>query len=154
MGKVPRKWISVGVLFVFVISCNGCATRPEKISAAYVSPLQYQTYSCSQIGQELVRVNRKILELTSSQQKEADKDAVALGVGLVLFWPALFFMMGDDKKDELARLKGEYEALERLAIEKNCDIVDKLQEARRQQEEYEKMRVLEAESVPDGSMPR
>lgn len=85
MRKGLRKWVSAGVLFVFVTSCTGCATRPEKISAAYVSPLQYQTYSCSQVGQELARVNRKILELTSSQQKEADKDAVALGVGLVLF---------------------------------------------------------------------
>lgn len=40
-----------------------------------------------------------------------------MGVGLVLFWPALFFLAGDDQKEELARLKGEYEALEKASIQ-------------------------------------
>jgi len=65
-----------------------------------------------------------------------------MGVGLVLFWPALFFLIGDDKKEELARLKGEYEALEKIAIQKDCNIADELQEARNEQEKSEKKKVL------------
>lgn len=57
-----------------------------------------------------------------AQKKQADTDAVAMGVGLVLFWPALFFLAGDDQKEELARLKGEYEALQQAAIQKDCEI--------------------------------
>ncbi|MEA3643102.1 MAG: hypothetical protein VBE63_24640 [Lamprobacter sp.] len=43
-----------------------------------------------------------------------------MGVGLVLFWPALFFLAGDDQKEELSRLKGEYEALQQAAIRQDC----------------------------------
>lgn len=99
---------------------SGCATRPENISGAYVSPLTYQNYDCEQIRSELARVSRKVAELTGSQRKAANRDAVAMGVGLVIFWPALFFLMGSDKKEELARLKGEYEALQEAAIQKKC----------------------------------
>ena len=62
-------------------------------------------------------------------------DAVALGVGLVIFWPALFFMIGGDKSQELGRLKGEYDALEQAAILKKCDVATELAEARRQRDE-------------------
>ena len=55
-----------------------------------------------------------------------------MGVGLLLFWPALFILAGSDHSDELARLKGEYEALETAAIQKKCDIARQLQVAREQ----------------------
>jgi hypothetical protein len=54
------------------------------------------------------------------QQKYADNDPVVMGVGLVLLWPALFFLAGDDQKQELASLKGEYEALHQAAIRQDC----------------------------------
>ncbi|WP_200241917.1 hypothetical protein [Lamprobacter modestohalophilus] len=57
-----------------------------------------------------------------------------MGVGLVLFWPALFFLAGGDKKDELARLKGEYDALEQAAIQKDCMIASELRDARQQRQ--------------------
>jgi len=112
----------------------GCSSSPEKISAAYVSPIQYSPHDCNQLGMELIRVNRKVIQVSGMQKKEADKDAVAMGVGLVLFWPALFFLTGSDHSDELARLKGEYEALETAAIQKKCDIANQLKIARLQQE--------------------
>jgi hypothetical protein len=51
------------------------------------------------------------------------------GVGLVVFWPALFFLAGDDQKEALARLKGEYEALQAAAIRKDCGFAEALQSA-------------------------
>ncbi|MFA4899930.1 MAG: hypothetical protein WC563_10425 [Brevundimonas sp.] len=99
-----------------------CATSPDKISAQYVSPMQYQAYSCSQIRTELVRVGARVAEVTGQQRKQANNDALAMGVGLVIFWPALFFLAGgSDKKEELGRLKGEYDALQVSANEKSCD---------------------------------
>lgn len=35
-----------------------------------------------------------------------------MGVGLMLFWPALFSLAAGDEKAELARLKGEFEAMD------------------------------------------
>ena len=43
------------------------------------------------------------------------------GAVLILFWPALFFIGGTKEQEaEYARLKGEYEALDKVAIKKNC----------------------------------
>ena len=64
-------------------------------------------------------------------------------MGLVLFWPALFFMIGKDQKEELGRLKGEYEALEQSAIQKECNVAVQIEEAR----ELERKR-LEAKTQP------
>jgi len=44
-------------------------------------------------------------------------------VGVVLFWPALFFLNGDDADTaELARLRGELIAMEQASRQKNCGI--------------------------------
>ena len=47
-----------------------------------------------------------------------------MGVGLILFWPALFFLEGGDgpEAQEYARLKGEREAIERSSIKKKCTL--------------------------------
>ena len=67
------------------------------------------------------RAGRRVHEVAAIQDSEASGDAVAMGVGLVLFWPALFFLAdGGDRAGELARLKGESEALEQAAVGKNC----------------------------------
>ena len=105
------------------LSLAGCATSPDKISASYVSPLQYQGYDCGKIRGELVRIGHRVDEVTGHQRKQASNDALAMGVGLVLFWPALFFLAGgNDKKEELGRLKGEYDALQQAAVTKRCDL--------------------------------
>jgi len=53
--------------------------------------------------------------------KKASGDKVKMGVGLVLFWPALFFLKGDGPEtQELARLKGEHDALEQAYLKKSC----------------------------------
>jgi flagellar motility protein MotE (MotC chaperone) len=123
------------ICVVTLLSMVSCASKSDDIKAAYVSPYQYQDYSCKQIGKEVSRVSRKLGEISGVQDETASEDAVAMGVGLVLFWPALFFINSDDQKEEVARLKGEFDALEQAAIEKNCDIADDLQRARAAQEE-------------------
>ena len=118
----------------------GCAASPDSISAAYVSPLTYKSYSCDQLAGEMGRVNRKVQEVAGVQSDTATKDAVAMGVGLVLFWPALFLLaIGSDKEEELARLKGEFEAVERAAIDKECsDVVREIERVREEAEQQQK----------------
>ena len=43
-----------------------------------------------------------------------------MAVGLLLFWPALFFLEGGDGPEaaEYARLKGQYEALRTVAVQR------------------------------------
>lgn len=100
-----------------------CADHTHEIPAQYVSPLQYQSYNCSQISQEMERVSRRAQQVAYDVNKNADGDSAAMGVGLILFWPALFFIDGDSPQaQEYARLKGEFDALEQAAIQKDCKI--------------------------------
>ena len=112
------------VVLLFAMFLVGCATAPEKLGATYVSPLQYKDYTCDQIGMEMQRVSRKVAELRGTLEKEASTDAAQMGIGLVLFWPALFFLEGGDgvQAAQYSQLKGEFEALEQVAIQKNCGI--------------------------------
>lgn len=113
----------VAATAVLCLSLTSCATRPEKIEASYVSPLVYQEYSCDQLVQEAQRISMRASEVTGQQRKKAQGDAVAMGVALVVFWPALFFIKGNGATEsEIARLKGEMNALEEVSIQKNCGI--------------------------------
>lgn len=134
MKKKTALAVSTAALVLLV---SGCASKSDKIDASYVSPLVYSDHNCRQIKQELLRVNRKVLEVTKTQDKIASNDSVAMGVGLVVFWPALFFIEGSDKSDELARLKGEYDAIEQTAIQKECDVAEEVRVAQKQRKEYE-----------------
>lgn len=101
----------------------GCATSPENISAAYVSPLQYESYSCPQLREEATRVSMRATQAIGEQDSKATRDAVVTTVGAVVFWPALFFIKGDGATGaEVARLKGEMQAVEQASIRRNCGI--------------------------------
>lgn len=109
---------------LFALLLSACASQPEDIPAASVSTLQYQDYSCKQVALELDRVSRKANELYYRLDKKAGNDAAQMGIGLVLFWPTLFFLEGGDGPEaaEYARLRGELDALESVSIRKKCGI--------------------------------
>lgn len=101
---------------------GACATSPDKIQSSSVSKLQYRNHDCDQIADELERVNRRAGELYANLEDEADSDTAEMAVGLILFFPVLFFLEGGDgpQAQEYARIKGEKEALDSVAIEKKC----------------------------------
>ena len=108
------------VVFLMVAFTAGCATKSDNIKADHISPLAYQIYNCEQIGQEMSRVSQEVSEMAARQDSTSTKDKVAIGVGVV-FWPALFLVAaGKDNEKEIARLKGEADALEQVAITKKC----------------------------------
>lgn len=122
------KSLYIGVLSLLAL--GACAPQSSKIQPSYVSPLQYQDYSCKQIKSEIGRVGRKMSEVNGAQDKTASDDSTAMAVGMILFWPALFFIDSSDQRVEVARLKGEFDALEQAAIQKNCSVANEIKEAR------------------------
>lgn len=114
-----RPWLTA----LLATGLYACAHSSDQIAAQYVSPLVYEDYDCRQISAEHERINRRVHQLAASIDKNARGDSIAMGVGLVLFWPALFFIDGDSPEAaEYARLKGEYETLEKVSIQKNCGL--------------------------------
>jgi len=103
------------------IGLGGCATASNSIATAYVSPLQFQSYDCQQISAEMQRVNGRANQLAGRLDQAASNDKAIVGVGMLLFWPALFALGGTKEQEaEYARLRGEYEALQKVATEKKC----------------------------------
>jgi hypothetical protein len=108
---------------LFVVLISACADKSSSIQASYVSPLAYNSYDCSALEQEYARLVRKSQSINKQQDDIASNDSVATGVGLILFWPALFFIDNDDLREQVAQLKGEVDAVEQAAIQKNCSSV-------------------------------
>lgn len=103
---------------------TGCASKSADISASYVSPLLYQNLTCEQLAMEATNVSQRAALATGVQDKKAGQDTAAVAVGVVLFWPALFFAKGDGASAaEVARLKGEMEAIEKASVQNSCGIV-------------------------------
>jgi uncharacterized lipoprotein YajG len=101
----------------------GCATNPKDIEAAYVSPIPYQSMSCAQLAGEAGRVSAAAAAATGQQQSQANRDTAAMAVSLIVFWPAIFFVGGDKASAaEVARLKGEMNAIEQASTSRNCGV--------------------------------
>lgn len=68
-----------------VLLVVGCAKSSKDIRAQYVSPLEYRSYDCDQVAEEMSRLRRRVSELGGNVDKAAKNDKVAMGVGLVVF---------------------------------------------------------------------
>lgn len=119
-------WAMLRIMTIAVLTAGflaGCASRADNIGAAYVSPFAYDALNCRQLAEEAARISTRASLAIGVQNERAVGDAVATGVSIVLFWPALFFIRGDGvSAAEVARLKGEMEAIEQASIRKNCNI--------------------------------
>jgi hypothetical protein len=120
---VKRMSVTGGVIAVSVL-LSACATAPSKISAAYVSPLKYESYDCSQVGVEQASIEQRTNVLYHNLKGRNNSDKWMMGVGLLVAWPALLFMKGNNSAEnaEYSQLKGEYEALRQASIVKKCDL--------------------------------
>ena len=121
-----RKSVCAAVIASFTsMIFSGCATKGDNVSAAYVPASIYSTYNCQQIAQELMTVGVKAAELSGQMDEAAGKDTALVAVGLVLFWPALFFVGGDKGKEaQLAQLKGQRDTLMSASNAKGCNLND------------------------------
>lgn len=104
------------------LALGGCATSASNIAASYTSPAQYQGYDCAQLASEGQRIQGRVNQLAGRLDEAASNDKVLMGVGMVLFWPALFALGGTKQQEaDYARLKGEYDAVQQSMIAKKCD---------------------------------
>ena len=95
---------------------------------------------------EMDYVGQRTTKLYQRLKDERKADNWQMGVGLVLFWPALFFLEGGDGPEaaEYAQLKGEFEALRDNSVTKKCGIETKSpEEIIREAEDADKADAIE-----------
>ncbi|WP_195759850.1 hypothetical protein [Paracoccus sp. S-4012] len=101
----------------------GCADQSDQIAPSYVSPSMFTAMNCQQLGDEAHRVSSRASHAIAEQDRRASNDATATAISLILFWPAAFFIKGDGQSAaEVARLKGEMQAIEHANTARNCGI--------------------------------
>jgi hypothetical protein len=101
----------------------GCASSSKEIQATYVSPVQYQSYTCQQLTLEAQALSTRASQISGVQDEKRTSDAVATAAAVIIFWPAAFLVRGDGQTAaELANLKGQMQAVEQASIQKKCNI--------------------------------
>ena len=110
------------VVIAAVAYLASCASHPNKIDAAYVSPLKYKDYDCDQLAMEMDYVGQRATKLYHQLKKERTADNWQAGVGIFLVWPTLLLLEGGDgsQATEYAQLQGEFEALRTNATQRKC----------------------------------
>jgi hypothetical protein len=120
--SIAGNWVLMAPA-VIALALPACAKKSENVAASYVSPLAYQQFGCNQLAEEGERVSLRAAELSGVQDRKRTGDIVATTAAIVVFWPAAFLVKGDDAQTaELARLKGEFDAISRVSAQKGCTI--------------------------------
>lgn len=112
-----RHPLSLSLLLAALLNLSGCATRAVDVQPAAANPADFATWDCDRIQSEQDTVQQRAADVAYAVDERAGNNILALGVGVAVFWPALLAMRPVGlEADELARLKGRYEAL--LAAER------------------------------------
>lgn len=119
---------TIAVCVSVSVALMGCATASKNIATASVSPMQYQSYDCDQLGSEIQRLNLRVNQLGGRLDEAATNDKYLMAAGLIVAWPILFALGGTKHQEaEYARLKGEYDAVEQAAVLKKCPGITRTQ---------------------------
>lgn len=106
-----------------LMTLAGCSGAPKshEVSAAYVSSVPYQGLTCAQLVNEADSIRRSVPGLSAAVDKHrSNQDGVEF-VAAILFWPALFMLdKGEATSGQLARAKGELEAVSTAMQAKRC----------------------------------
>lgn len=106
-----------------LVALAGCSGAPKshEVSASYVSSVPYQGLTCAQLVNEAESIRRSVPGLAAAVDKHrSNQDGIEF-ITWVLFWPAVFAMdKGEGTSAQLARAKGELEAVQTAMQAKRC----------------------------------
>lgn len=109
------------LLAVGAATLMGCATRADRVRPAPASKGEFLAWSCERLVSELDAVQQRAADVAWAVDQRAGNNILALGLGITVFWPAMLALRPDGlEAQELARLKGRYEALREVIAEREC----------------------------------
>ena len=114
MMKFHKMCVAVAATAALGI-LGGCADRPSKISASYISHEKYMDLSCSELTNKMSNARAELAKFSDMQNTKANTDAATVFFVLV----PVTSMTGDHAGD-VARWKGEVEAIDTAQIKLKC----------------------------------
>lgn len=116
--RASTPWL---LALLLPLTLSGCATRSADVQALPTNPAEFQAWDCARLDDELDRVQRRAAEVAYAVDERAGNNIIALGLGVTVFWPAMLAMRTDGPEaEDLARLKGRFEALRAAAQGQRC----------------------------------
>lgn len=107
-----KRIVLASAMLVFV---SACASRPESISASYVSHEKYADNDCVALNTQMASARTELAKVSEMQNSKANGDAV----GVFLLGIPFSKLSGDHEAD-VARWKGEVGAIETAQIKSKC----------------------------------
>lgn len=112
--------VSLGVA-LGALQLAGCASRSGEVRPKPTDPAAYAGWECERLHDESDAVQFRAADVAYAVDARAGNNLIAMGLGVTVFWPALLAMRPDGpESDELAELKGRYEALNVVAKRQAC----------------------------------
>lgn len=100
---------------------TGCASRSGEVRPKPSDPAAYALWTCDRLFDETDAVQQQAADVAYAVDSRAGNNMIAMGLGVTVFWPALLAMRPDGPEaQELAALKGRFEALRSVALAKTC----------------------------------
>ncbi len=109
--KSITSLIAAGAL----LALAGCATRPESISASYISHEKYMGQDCAQLALRMSDARSELAKFSSMQDTKANVDAATVFFVLI---PAS--KLSGDHAADVAKYKGEVEAIDTALVKTGC----------------------------------
>jgi len=106
---------------VLLCAATGCATRSSDVPPQNTDPAEFTSWKCERIDEETDRVQLRAADVAYAVDARVGNNMIALGLGVMVFWPALLAMRPDGlEAQELSALKGRFEALRSVAQQRGC----------------------------------
>ena len=110
-----RAILGNACLIFIAIGFSGCANRPESIHADFVSHERFMGLNCTALAQRHAESSAQLAQASQSQNDIATGDAFTVFlVGVPVS------KLSGDREAEVARLKGEIEAIETAQVKTKC----------------------------------
>lgn len=105
-------------ILALALAVTGCANRPESIRASHVSHEKYTHLDCTQLATKMTDTRADLDKFSKMQDSKANGDA--FGVFLL---GVPFSKLSGDHEGDVARLKGEVEAIDTAQVKAKCKSV-------------------------------
>ena len=111
----------------------GCATRSGDVRPRPADTAAYAGWDCDRLHDEIDTVQQRAADVAYAVDSRVGNNMIALGLGVTVFWPALLAMRPDGlEAEQLADLKGRYEALRTVVGREGCPPAAETMAAQRQ----------------------
>jgi len=112
---IKEKMKNLLAILAIVSVISACATRPESISASFVSHEKYAGKDCTTLAIDMSTARSELAKFSSMQDAKATMDAAT-----VFFVLVPVSKLSGDHAGDVAKWKGEVEAVETALVKAGC----------------------------------